>query len=65
MGDGDHEVFVPLTTKLSDWHVAGMVQAFVGLRAMGSASESVSLAVSTFDYKGSENQTAGKPHAGS
>lgn len=56
---------MPLTTKLSDWHVAGIVQAFVGLRAMGSASESVSLAVSTFDYKGSENQTAGKPHAGS
>lgn len=63
--DRCHEVFVSLTTQLSDWHVAGIVQVCAGLRAMGSASESVLLVVSTFDYKGSENQRAGKPHAGS
>lgn len=45
--------------------MAGIEQVLTGLRAMGSASESVLLAVSTVDYEGSETQTAGKPHAGS
>lgn len=42
---------MPLTTQLSDWHVAGIAQALLGLRAMGSAVESVLLAVSTSDYR--------------
>lgn len=62
MRDRRHEVFVLLTSKLSDRRVAGIVQACVELRAMGSASDSVLLVVPTLGSKRQEPASGQAPH---